>query len=215
MLGRTRRYVTTMRAFRPCASCGQCPIWWNNPATYGCQQKVGPSCTAVQCNRTVRAIGASVSASGDFARTSWGLNEEVHADHDDPTQQFYSQVSWPFYNIYLGIVMVFAAGDPPDVYGKVCCARPTCPLTRGSLRSYLGGDGRHLFAARGWCVALGHTRAPRLPQGKVHCELAWSADGTRYERLSPGADFLPHGDEAARGQRFGLGLHARPHDADT
>ena len=28
------------------------------------------------------------------------------------------QVSWPFYNIYLGITMVFSAADPPNVYGR-------------------------------------------------------------------------------------------------
>ena len=28
------------------------------------------------------------------------------------------QVSWPFYNVYLGIVSVFHAGDPHDTWGR-------------------------------------------------------------------------------------------------
>ena len=150
---RQRQYVGTMRAFRPCDTCGTCPIWWNAPGTYGCQAKLSNTCTAAQCNRTVRAIGASRTRAGAaFQSASWGPNEEVNADHDDPTSQFYSQVSFPFYNGYMGIVMIFAAGDAPNVYGK----------------------------------------------GKVHCELAWSADGTRYERIAPGTDFVPLGSIEAR-----------------
>ena len=148
-----RRYTGTMRAFRPCDTCGTCPIWWNAKGTYGCQAKLSDTCTAAQCNRTVRAIGASSSSAGDaFGSASWGPNEEVNADHDDPTRQFYSQVSWPYYNGYLGIVSIFAAGDAPNVYGK----------------------------------------------GKVHCELVWSADGARYERIAPGMDFVPLGSIDAR-----------------
>lgn len=146
----TDQYVGTMRAFRPCATCGQCPIWWD--PTNGCQSHVGPGCTPEQCNQTVRAIATSSSSSSNFQTTAWGPSEEVQAIHDDPTIQFYSQVSWPFYNIHLGIVMTFSAVDPHDVYGL----------------------------------------------GKVHCELAWSTDGTQYERLQPGADFIPLGDVAHR-----------------
>lgn len=48
----------------------------------------------------------------------WGRNVEILApvpglsgcQHttacETPVQQYYSQVTWPFYNIYLGIVMV-------------------------------------------------------------------------------------------------------------
>ena len=31
------------------------------------------------------------------------------------------------------------------------------------------------------------------PIHQVHCELAWSPDGRRYERLFPGQDFIPLG----------------------
>jgi hypothetical protein len=113
---RTNCYVGTMRAFRPCKTCGRCPIWWQPHG--GCQSHLTSTCTASECNRTVRAIGTSTSSNSSFHTTTWGANTEVHADHNDPTRQFYSQVSWPFYNIYLGIVMVFSAVDPPDVYGK-------------------------------------------------------------------------------------------------
>ena len=139
------RYVGTMRAFRPCAACGDCPIWWQPHG--GCQARLSRSCTAVQCNQTVRAIGASVSSSAEFETAKWGRNLEVHSNRGDPTRQFYSQVSWPYYNGYLGIVMVFSAVDPPNVFGR----------------------------------------------GKVHCELAWSTDGSRYERVLPGVDFIPLG----------------------
>ena len=57
---RTERYTGTMRAFRPCDTCGGCPIWWQPHG--GCQADVArhkDSCDAAQCNRTVRAIGAS------------------------------------------------------------------------------------------------------------------------------------------------------------
>jgi hypothetical protein len=138
-------YVGTMRAFRPCTECGQCPIWWSPYG--GCQSHQGASCTAMQCNKTVRAIGTSTSAAGvPFAKTGWGLNVEVHS-WADPAQQLYSQVSFPYYNGYLGIVMVFSAVDPPNTFGK----------------------------------------------GKVHCELAWSADGVQYDRIAPGVDFIPLG----------------------
>jgi hypothetical protein len=147
------RYVGTNRAFRPCDSCGTCPIWWNAPGEYGCQGTLSSTCTAQQCNRTVRAIGTSSSSAGDeFQRASWGPNTEVHADHDDPTHQYYSQVSFPYYNGFLGILSIFSAGDPPNVFGK----------------------------------------------GKVHCELAWSADGDKYERIAPGTDFVPLGSINAR-----------------
>jgi len=59
-------------------------------------------------------------------------------------------VTWPFYNIYLGIVMVFDAVDPPNVYNK----------------------------------------------GKVHCELAMTADPNMtsgWHRVAPGNDFIPLG----------------------
>ena len=115
---RRRRYAGTMRAFRPCSVCGLCPIWWQPKASGGCLGRISPQCTAAQCNRTVRAIGSSTSISDDFLTTSWGPNEEILANHSDPTYQFYSQVTFPFYDIYLGIVMVFDAADPPDVYGK-------------------------------------------------------------------------------------------------
>ena len=67
---RLDEYVGTMRAFRPCSSCGLCPIWWQpsttGPAT-GCLAHLNSkTCTATQCNRTVRAIGLSTSSSGDF-----------------------------------------------------------------------------------------------------------------------------------------------------
>ena len=113
---RLERYVGSDRAFRPCPACGECPIWWQPQG--GCQADLGPTCTAAQCNQTVRAIGASLSSSSDFASAAWGANKEVHADHANPTQQLYSQVSWPFYNVYLGIVSVFHAGDPHDTWGK-------------------------------------------------------------------------------------------------
>ena len=77
----------------------------------------------------------------------------MQADHDNPTQQYYSQVSWPYYNGYLGVVMVFDALDPPDVFGK----------------------------------------------GKMHCELAWSLNGSQYSRVAPGHDFIPHGQATAPG----------------
>ncbi len=145
--GAMSRYVATMRAFRPCASCGTCPIWWQPQG--GCQDDRSSTCTPAQCNRTVRAVGTSTSTASDFTATRWGPNEEVTADHDDPTRQFYSQVSWPYYNIYLGIAMVFDAVDPHNTFGK----------------------------------------------GKVHCELVWSPDGTRYRRVLPEGevDFIPHG----------------------
>ena len=147
------RYVGTNRAFRPCDTCGTCPIWWNAPGEYGCQETLSSTCNEVQCNHTVRAIGTSSSSAGDeFQHASWGPNTEVHADHDDPTHQYYSQVSFPYYNGYLGILSIFSAVDPPNVYGK----------------------------------------------GKVHCELAWSADGDRYERIAPGTDFVPLGSVNAR-----------------
>ena len=146
---RTEKYVGTMRAFRPCPTCGGCPIWWQPHG--GCQGDVAKhkdDCSAAQCNRTVRAIGVSFSSGDDFQTTKWGPNDEVQADHEDPTRQFYSQVcfitvsprfhhvsrmfcsrsmaqvSWPFYNIYLGIVMVFSAVDPPEREHKQssrCC----------------------------------------------------------------------------------------------
>jgi len=148
---RVRRYVGTMRAFRPCSSCGTCPIWWQPHS--GCQAELSSTCTAAQCNRTVRAIAtSSTKPDEDFQRATWGKSVEVFADHDDPTHQYYSQVTFPFYNGYLGIVMVFSAVDPPKTYGK----------------------------------------------GKVHCELAWSADGDTFERLAPGTDFVPLGSTATR-----------------
>jgi hypothetical protein len=146
---RQDKYVGTMRAFRPCSSCGTCPIWWQPHG--GCQNDLSSSCTAAECNRTVRAVGTSTSSSGNFQTSSWGKNVEVLADHTDPTRQFYSQVSWPYYNIYMGIAMVFSALDPPNTWGK----------------------------------------------GKVHCQLVWSADGTRYHRVSgPTVDFIPLGSVA-------------------
>jgi len=116
---RTEKYTGTMRAFRPCDTCGGCPIWWQPHG--GCQADVErhkDSCNAVQCNRTVRAIGASFSSSDDFQTTEWGPNEVVQRNPEGPERQFYSQISFPFYNVYLGIVMVFSAMDPPNVYGK-------------------------------------------------------------------------------------------------
>ena len=104
-----------MRAFRPCTTCGQCPIWVQ-PG--GCERHLSSRCTAEQCNRTVRAIGMSTSTSGDFQAASWSENSEIQADHINHYKQFYSQITFPFYNIYLGILMVFDAGDLPDVYGK-------------------------------------------------------------------------------------------------
>ena len=113
---RKDEYVGTMRAFRPCTSCGLCPIWWQpsktGPAS-GCLAHLGKACSAEQCNRTVRAIGMSRSSSGDFQAASWTGNQEVQADHTNPYHQFYSQITFPFYDIYLGIVMVFDAGDLP------------------------------------------------------------------------------------------------------
>ena len=111
-------YVGTMRAFRPCSTCGLCPIWWQpsmtGPAT-GCLAHIGKDCTAEQCNRTVRAIGTATSNSADFMTASWGPNVEVQADHTNPAHQFYSQITFPFYDIYLGILMVFDAGDLPNI----------------------------------------------------------------------------------------------------
>ena len=77
----------------------------------GCEGHVGPACTAAQCNRTVRAIGTSTSDSDDFAATSWGPNVEVLANHTDPTAQFYSMVPFPFYDAYVGVVMVYEAAE--------------------------------------------------------------------------------------------------------
>jgi hypothetical protein len=137
---RRRRYVGTDRAFRPCQqgempggeaeACGRCPIWWQPHG--GCQDPPRPGCSAVQCNHTVRAIGTVTSMGGEFLTTGWGDNVEVLAPVpglsgcrvpktsacDNPTSQYYSQVTFPFYNIYLGIVMVFHAVDPPNVYGR-------------------------------------------------------------------------------------------------
>ena len=84
------------------------------PAT-GCLAHIGKDCTAEQCNRTVRAIGTATSNSADFMTASWGPNVEVQADHMDPAHQFYSQITFPFYDIYLGILMVFDAGDLPNI----------------------------------------------------------------------------------------------------
>jgi hypothetical protein len=108
--GLREEYVGTMRAFRPCATCGLCPIWWQ--PSDGCQDKLSADCTAEQCNRTVRAIGAAWSDGGDFDTTGWSSGLEVTADHDDPRVQIYSQVSFPFYDVYLAIVMAFDAADP-------------------------------------------------------------------------------------------------------
>lgn len=105
-----------MRAFRPCTTCGWCPIWWQPHG--GCQNNLSNTCTANECNRTVRAIGASRSSTSDFPTTAWEPNVEIQADHANPVQQFYSQISWPYYDIYLGIVMIFDAGNAPDVFGK-------------------------------------------------------------------------------------------------
>ena len=70
-----QRYTATMRAFRPCPTCGSCPIWWQPHG--GCQSDLSSTCTAKECNRTVRAIGASTSNSSDFAQSNWGPNVEV------------------------------------------------------------------------------------------------------------------------------------------
>ena len=135
---RRQKYVGTNRAFRPCQpaqmpggeaeACGECPIWWQPHG--GCQDPPRPGCSALQCNHTVRSIGTVTSGSADWETTEWGDNTEVLAPVrglsgcpqttacDNPTSQYYSQVTWPFYNVYLGIVMVFKAVDPPDVYGQ-------------------------------------------------------------------------------------------------
>lgn len=109
------RYVGTNRAFRPCKDCGKCPIWWQPHG--GCQGHKGPDCTPEQCNRTVRAIGTVTTDGPDFSTAIWGPNVEV-LKNPSPTTQLYSQVTFPFYNVYLGIVMAFDAVDPPNVYGK-------------------------------------------------------------------------------------------------
>ena len=44
---------------------------------------------------------------------------QVNSDRvNGPSSQMYSQATFPFCSIYLGIVKVFDAVDPPDVYGK-------------------------------------------------------------------------------------------------
>ena len=95
---RTDKYTGTMRAFRPCDECGGCPIWWQPHG--GCQIDVAhhkDDCSAAQCNRTVRAIGASFSSTGDFKTTEWGKNTLVQRNPEGPERQFYSQISFPFY----------------------------------------------------------------------------------------------------------------------
>ena len=89
--------MSVERAFRPCDTCGGCPIWWQPHG--GCQADVErhkDSCDAAQCNRTVRAIGASFSSTGDFKTTDWGPNEVVQRNPEGPERQFYSQISFPF-----------------------------------------------------------------------------------------------------------------------
>ena len=112
---RRQVYVGLDRAFRPCKECGDCPIWWQPHS--GCQEHRGPACTAAQCNRTVRAVGSVTSASRDFVDGSFGENVEVFAA-PTPEHQFYSTVVWPFADVYLAIVMVFDALDPPNTYGR-------------------------------------------------------------------------------------------------
>jgi len=138
---RRQKYVGTDRAFRPCsvkADCGTCPIWWQPHG--GCQSHPSISnktgCSKAQCARTVRAIGAVSSSGADFGEASWGRNEEILANHSDPTTQFYSQVTWPFYNVYLGITMVYDAVDPPDVYGK---GKVHCELTYSADPTFSSG----------------------------------------------------------------------------
>jgi len=142
-----QRYVGTDRAFRPCTICGACPIWWQPHG--GCEGHISKTCTPQQCNATVRAIGGTITNSDDFQTTTWGPNTEIQANHTFPLQQLYSQVTWPFYNIYLGVVMVFDAVDTPNQFG----------------------------------------------QGKVHCELAWTADpfAREFVRFWPGHDYIPLG----------------------
>ena len=112
-----QRYVGTMRAFRPCDQCGLCPIWWQPQG--GCQNHLSSQCTMAECNQTVRAIAISSSNSSEFQTTAWSPNLQVNYDRvNGPSSQMYSQATFPFYSIYLGIVMVFDAVDPPDVYGK-------------------------------------------------------------------------------------------------
>jgi hypothetical protein len=113
---RRQKYIGTNRAFRPCDECGLCPIWWQPSG--GCQNHKSSSCTKTQCENTVRAVGAVTSEGSDFMSTNWSKNVEVSSNPSGPQAQYYSQVTWPFYNIYLGIVMIFDAVDPPNTYGK-------------------------------------------------------------------------------------------------
>ena len=116
---RQSAYSGTMRAYRPCDGlCGSCSIWWQPSG--GCLDQISDTCTAEQCNATVRAIGLSttIENSDDFATATWGPNVEVQANHTNPERQFYSQVTFPFFNVYLGILMILDAADPPNTFNK-------------------------------------------------------------------------------------------------
>lgn len=134
-------YTGTMRAFRPCATCGTCGIWWQPEG--GCINSGKEGCGAIECNQTVRAIGTSVSTAGaSFQDANWSHNVEVHADHEDPTRQFYSQINFPFYNVYLGITMILDAADPHNTLNKskVHCELSWSPDSQNWERIQPGSD---------------------------------------------------------------------------
>ena len=66
---------------------------------------------------TGRSIGLSRSSPGKWA--GWNLTTELVLKGSEE-HQLYSQISFPFYNMYLGLVMVFDTAEPSTV-GTVEC----------------------------------------------------------------------------------------------
>lgn len=64
-----------------------------------------------------RAIGRTQSANGNF--DDWPLTTEL-IDQGTSDHQLYSQITFPYYNVYLGIVMVFDAKEG-STEGRVHC----------------------------------------------------------------------------------------------
>eukprot|EP00467_Chlorarachnion_reptans_P001788 CAMPEP_0114496098 /NCGR_PEP_ID=MMETSP0109-20121206/5585_1 /TAXON_ID=29199 /ORGANISM="Chlorarachnion reptans, Strain CCCM449" /LENGTH=524 /DNA_ID=CAMNT_0001673341 /DNA_START=272 /DNA_END=1846 /DNA_ORIENTATION=- len=198
-------YTVTQRAFRPCLDCGHCPIWWQH--TGGCQNHIGDQCTEAQCNNTVRAIGLATSVDGNFETTQWNPNMKAMVNNDK-RQQFYAQVTFPFYNIYLGIVSIFAAGDPVDTLGK--------DMVRCELSWSTDGENFELVAPGMDFIPLGETilKNGTIWHNDFDSHICFAAsypvqleDEVRvYYMGGDGPHYSPaYGDPVHRNTSFGLG----------
>ena len=110
-----------------------------------------------------RVVGCAVTLARQ-ARVHW-LTAPMTLLHDAPSLQLYSQITFRFFDIWLGLVMVFDAGPPSPA--KVCHLPPAQPDCTRLWQSWkLSGRMTKPALLRSEPYTLGFPGRPMAPTGE-------------------------------------------------